>query len=157
MPLQYVFLSLLESGITDVSQILTMRILLVLVALSIKLSSRSYHTVSTCQELIFMYEGYSLPVEDIYTTYPACKNFTDSIPTYVVVNADITSGRPEEIGSILELSFGTCAWIGAVIHIFAVEWYLRSTADEDERLQKVSMARRKAAGLVDGAGKAGRQ
>lgn len=43
-----------------------------------------------------------------------------------------------------------------VIHIFAVEWYLRATQDEDERLQKVSMARRKAAGLVDGARKTGR-
>ena len=73
------------------------------------------------------------------------------------MNADITTGRPEEIGSILQLSFGPCMWMGMVIHIFAVEWYLRSTTDEDERLQKVSMARRKAAGLVDGAGKAGRQ
>ena len=70
MPLQYVFFSLLEPKITDVSQILTMRVLVVLIALSTKLSSRSYHTVSTCQELIFMYEGYSLPLEDIYTSYP---------------------------------------------------------------------------------------
>lgn len=103
-----------------------------------------------------MYEGYSLPVEDIYTTYPTCRNFTASIPAYVVVNADITTGRPEEVASILELCFGTCAWMSTVIHIFAIEWYLRATPDEDERLQKVSLARRKAAGLVDGAEKAGR-
>jgi hypothetical protein len=133
-----------------------MRVFLTLVALSAKLSSRSYHTVSTCQELIFMYEGYSLPVEDIYTTYPTCLNFTASIPAYVVVNADITNQRPEEVASILELSFGTCAWMAMVIHIFVIEWYLRATQDEDERLQKVSMARRRAAGLVDRAGKSGR-
>lgn len=96
-----------------------------------------------------MYEGYSLPVDDIFSRYPTCRNFTASVPTYVVINADITTGRPEEIGSIFELSFGTCAWIATVIHIFAVEWYLRSTKDEDERLQKVSVARRKAASLVD--------
>jgi hypothetical protein len=131
-----------------------MRVLMVLVALAAKLSSRRYHTVSTCQELIFMYEGYSIPLEDVYSTYPTCRNFTASIPAYVVVNADITTGRPEEVGAILKLSFGTCAWMAMVIHIFAVEWYLRATQDEDERLQKVSMARRKAAGLVDGAGKA---
>jgi hypothetical protein len=156
MPLQYVFSFPLEPELTDTSQILTMRVLLTLVALSAKLSSRGYHTVSTCQELIFMYEGYSLPLEDIYTTYPTCRNFIASIPAYVVVNADITTGRPEEIGSILELSFGTCAWMATVIHIFAVEWYLKATQEEDERLQKISMARRKAAGLVNGAGKAGR-
>jgi hypothetical protein len=127
---------------------------MVLVPFAAKLSSRRYHTVSTCQELIFMYEGYSIPLEDVYSTYPTCRNFTASIPAYVVVNADITTGRPEEVGAILELSFGTCAWMAMVIHIFAVEWYLRATQDEDERLQKVSMARRKAAGLVDGAGKA---
>lgn len=96
-----------------------------------------------------MYEKYSLPTEDIFSRYPPCRNFTASIPAYVVVNADITTQYPEEIGSILELSFGTCAWMATVIHIFAVEWYLRSTKDEDERLLKVSMTKRKAAGLVD--------
>jgi hypothetical protein len=148
MLLQYVLCSLSEIEPTDVSQILTMRALLVLVAISAKLSPRSYHTVSTCQEIIFMYEGYSLPVDDIFSRYPTCRNFTASIPAYVVINADITTGRPEEIGSILELSFGTCAWIATVIHIFAVEWYLRSTKDEDERLQNASVTR-KAASLVD--------
>lgn len=154
MPLQYALCSLSKFEIADMSQILTMRVFLVLVPLSAKLSSRRYHTVSTCQELIFMYEGYSLPLEDIYTTYPTCRNFTASIPAYVIVNADITTQRPEENASILDLSFGPCAWMAAVIHIFAVEWYLRATKDEDERLQKVSAARRKAAGLIDGAGKA---
>ena len=101
-----------------------------------------------------MYEGYSRPLEDIYTKYPMCRNFTASIPTYVVVNANITTERPEEISSIFELSFGTSAWMAGVIHIFAVEWYLRATQDEDERLQKVSMLRRRAAGLDGGAEKA---
>jgi hypothetical protein len=102
-----------------------------------------------------MYEGYSIPLEDVYSTYPTCRNFTESIPAYVVVNADIITKRPEEIAAILSLGFGTCAWMSLVIHIFAVEWYLRATTDEDERLKAVS-AGRKAAGLVDGVGKAGR-
>jgi hypothetical protein len=122
-----------------------MRVLLVLVATSAKFTSRSYHTVSTCQELIFMYERYSRPVEDIYSRYPTCRNFTASVPAYVIVNADISAGRVEETGSIFELCFGTCAWMATVIHIFAVEWYLKFTKDEDERLRKVSMAKKKAA------------
>ncbi len=129
------------------SQILTMRALIPLLAIAATFSPRSYHTVSTCQELIFMYDGYSLPAEDIFSKYPTCRNFTASVPAYVVINADIATGRPEEVSSILQLVFGACVWIGTVIHIVTVEWYLRATKDEDERLQKLSMVRRKAAGL----------
>jgi hypothetical protein len=130
-------------------QILSMRIILVLVALAAKLSPSSYRTVSTCQEIIFMYEQYSLPMENVYSTYPMCRNFTSSVPAYVVVNADFTIKHPEQLAAIFSLSSGPSVWAAQIIHIFAVEIYLRMMKDEDERLKSVSLARRKAAGMVD--------
>jgi hypothetical protein len=137
----------------DRAQILTMRLILVFIILAAKLSPTCYKGVTTCQEIVFLYEGYSLPLQNVYSAYPACRNFTSSIPIYVIVNADFVGTRPEQISAIFNLSFGPSVWIAQVIHIFAVEIYLRMTKDEDERLKTVSLARRKAAGMVDTPGK----
>jgi hypothetical protein len=142
--------------VDDRVQILTMRFILVLVVLGSKLSPSGYKGVSTCQEILFTYDYYSLPLENVYSFYPSCTNFTASIPTYVVVNAQFAFERPEQISTIFNLSFGPSAWISGVIHIFAIEFYLSKTKDEDERLKTVSLARRKAAGLVDAPGKTDR-
>lgn len=133
---------------TDRVQVLTMRLVLVLVVLAAKLSPNDYRLVSTCQEIIFAYGHYSIPLEKVYSAYSSCRNFTSSIPAYVVVNADIARGHPEQVLALLNLSFGPSAWIPGAIHIFAIEIYLRMTAGEDERLKTVSLARRKMTGIV---------
>jgi hypothetical protein len=125
---------------------------MIIISIAAELYSQNYLTISTCEEMIFMYNGYSKPLDMLYSAYPACQNTSSADVTYVIVKGRLTSGRPEEIASIFSLSFGVALWLSLVIHNFAVEKYLWSTKDEDERLRVVSMKRRKAAGMVDHVG-----
>ena len=54
---------------------------------------------------------------------------------------------PEEKAALLNMIFGVSGWLASVVHLILVEVYLNYTKDEDERLKKVSIVRRKAAGL----------
>jgi hypothetical protein len=105
-----------------------------------------YKVVTTCQQILFMYDE---PVSsDLLDRYPSCSDITSSSePVYVIANASLNQGYPEESAAILGLAFGVSSWIAQVIHILAVEVYLNLTKDEDERLKRISVLRRKAARL----------
>jgi hypothetical protein len=109
-----------------------------------------FKVVTTCDELLFMYNRASIPQDRIYSAYPACQNFnssTSTTPTYVIVNAALDNKRPETLAGVISVSFGVAVWASQVIHLIGVEWYLRSSKHEDERLRKVSLAKRKAVGM----------
>lgn len=60
---------------------------------------------------------------------------------------------PEERAAMMSIVFGVSGWAALVTHFVLTEVYLSFTRDEDERLRKVSMARRKKAGLETEKGK----
>lgn len=65
---------------------------------------------------------------------------------HVIVNATLSRRLPEEKAALMNMVFGVSGWVALVIHILLVEVYLNYSKDEDERLKKVSLIRRKAAG-----------
>jgi len=136
---------------TNNHQILTMRLIMYIMSNLAKFfAPNGYKTVSTCKQLIFMYEDKSFPLSELFERYSVCANVVDSSETvYVVVNAFMKRARPEELAAILGLTFGPAMWMAQVIHVLAAEWYLNETKREDERLKEVSRLRRKAAGMVE--------
>jgi predicted membrane protein len=107
-----------------------------------KISPNSYRRVFTCQEILFMYEDPTI----MLTKYPSCANITSQDdPVYVIVTATLKRSNREEVAAMLDMCFGAAGWAAGTLHIFAVEIYLSYTRGEDERLKKVSEARRKAA------------
>jgi Predicted membrane protein (DUF2306) len=102
-----------------------------------------YFTVRGCEEIIFIY-GSAKPVQSFY---PACFNTTYSNNNNVVVKANIYSGRPEQIGASLGISFGPAIWLALLIHLVGVEFYLSLTQAESERLRMVSYERQLIAGF----------
>lgn len=95
-----------------------------------------------------MYESVtnSTSLASLYIRYPMCTNLsTSDHPVYVVVNAAMAF--PEEKAALLNMIFGVSEWTALLIHALAVEIYLNTTRDEGERLKKVSLMRRRAAGF----------
>ena len=132
-------------------QILSLRIFLpIIVIAAAEISPNAYKSVSTCEQIIFMQQYAPEPkaLGSLYVRYPACANLTTKgDDVFVVVNASLDEAFPEEVAALLNMAFGVAGWLAGLIHIFLVEVYLNYTKDEDERLKKVSMARRRAAGL----------
>jgi hypothetical protein len=123
--------------------------MIILAQLTNLLSPDGFYSVSTCAELIALTTDYSIPLHGVHTRYPACA-LPSSNSTLVIVPARWDKERPEEIASVLGLTFGVSAWIALLLHVIVVEWYLNSTLgkEEDQRLRKFSESRRKAAGLT---------
>ena len=134
------------------TQILTLRIFMIVLAISIaKLSPNSYKSVLPCDEIIYMYQFVAYPsnLSSLYSRYPACVKLEESgsgSDVYVVVNATLGNGMfPEERAALMNMIFGVSGWIALVLHILLVEVYLSYNKEEDEWLRRVSGVRRKAA------------
>jgi hypothetical protein len=114
-------------------------------------SPEGYRSVQTCEEIIFTYNFVknSTSVESLYERYPTCLGYDKSNmgDVHVIVNARLRRYYPEERQALLNLVFGVSGWAAMVVHLALTEIYLNYTKDEGERLKKVSVARRKAAGL----------
>lgn len=88
-------------------------------------------------------------VDSLYTRYPACVGY-DKLrmgDVYVIVNAGLHRYFPEERAALLNMIFGVSGWAAILVHVLLIEVYLNYTKAEDERLKKVSTARRRAAGF----------
>lgn len=107
----------------------------------------NFQVVSTCEQLISMYNSKSFPLDDLFSHYPMCLNETAG-ETFVVVQASLSRARPDQTAALTTLTFGAALWMGTVINVLAVEWYLQATKEEDERLRKVSGRRKKALGVA---------
>jgi hypothetical protein len=122
----------------------------IIVMLTGKLSPNGYKSVTTCEELIFMYQSVtnSTSVASLYTRYPACSGWATGMENvYVIVNVGLARWYQEEKTALLNMAFGVSGWAGLVVNILGVEWWLNVTREEDEGLKKVSLVRRRAAGL----------
>lgn len=88
-------------------------------------------------------------VGTMYARYPACVGYdkTSMGDVHVMVNASLHRAFPEQRAALINMVFGVSGWTALVVHILLTEIYLSYTRDEDERLRKVSVLRRKAAGL----------
>lgn len=81
--------------------------------------------------------------------YPECAAYySGQNPNqHVAIPADMNSGRPDQIASGLNITFGAAGWLALAIHLFAVEIYLQLTPKEAERLRRVSYQRQLEAGM----------
>jgi Predicted membrane protein (DUF2306) len=116
--------------------IITLRLIMVLSALIITMLN-SYYTTMSCEEITFIY-GSSDPVNKFY---PQCSSSNTTADELVVVHALFGSGRPEQIGASLRVSFGMGMWLAIFMHAVGVEIYLALTPRESNRLRQVSYER----------------
>ena len=107
------------------------------------ISPNRYKTVSTCAEILHTYEtlscNFTRSLPRLLTRYPSCADLSDegAKEVFVAVNASLDVMRPEEIFSMLSLVYGTCAFLGLMVHVIGVEVYLEWSRAEDEKLRKV--------------------
>jgi hypothetical protein len=117
-------------------------------------SPGGYKSITTCEEMIFTYNliANASLFASLYTRYPACVGYNVSTmgDVYVIVNASLNREYPEEKAALLNMVFGASGWVAGVVHLILTEVYLNYTKDEDERLKKISIVRRRAAGLEVG-------
>jgi len=116
--------------------IITLRLILIISALSIT-ALDSYYTTMSCDEITFVY-GSSVPVKNFY---PQCSTPNSTVNDLVVVHAKFDFQRPEQIGASLRMSFGMALWLAIAIHLVGVEMYLGLTPRESNRLRQVSYER----------------
>lgn len=57
------------------------------------------------------------------------------------------NGGPEQIASVLDITFPLSIWLALVIHVVGIELYLRLTPKEAQRLRTVSYQRQLEAGM----------
>jgi hypothetical protein len=107
------------------------------------ISPNRYKAVSTCAEILHTYRTlscnftHSLP--RLLERFPSCADLSEEAgkEVFVAVNASLNVMRPEEIFSMLSLVYGTCAFLGLMIHVLGVEVYLEWSKAEDQRLKRV--------------------
>ena len=157
--------------------ILTMRPLMVLMALTISFLARRdirFNAALPCPQAFYMLTnggdiGISNSKPDFFTTYgfecsPALGMM--STPSTVltrpnmsplggfeailadgraIISANLISRRIDFRAAALDLSFGPAFLLGIAINAIIVEWYLRKTSNEAQRLQKLGAIKRKLA------------
>lgn len=105
-----------------------------------------YYTVRPCAVVDHMFRNTQAIVEQLY---PECMAYySGQNPNqHVTIAADMHSGRPDQIASGLNITFGAAGWLALAIHLIAVEIYLQLTPKEAERLRRVSYQRQLEAGM----------
>lgn len=128
--------------------ILTMRPIFILMAfLAKKLAPHGFHTVSTCDQLIYVYKRKGFSISELISRYPACAaldpnlitnatipfaasfgrrgvNGTDVEPIYVAVRAYLSTQNVEELTAMLGLTFGPAFWFALMLHVVGTEWWI---------------------------------
>ncbi|RDW82663.1 hypothetical protein BP6252_03775 [Coleophoma cylindrospora] len=131
--------------------VFTLRVCMMIFGIGVQyFSANQYRTVTTCQEVLYLYETLNSSVAPVYAKYPVCTNVTSAMRALPMVDVVVTpafGGGVEQRIAMLNLNFGVAGWAALLLHGAAVEIYLNATKDEDARLKKVSAMRRKAAGL----------
>jgi hypothetical protein len=114
----------------------------------------SFRLPLSCAKMEFLFPD-PLELAAMYTRHPVCLNLTSTASenTYVGISANLRKNNLEETTAILSLVFGLAGMIGFIMNVGFVETYLNLTRDEDERLKKVSLARRRKLGWEKAEGK----
>ncbi|KAL8812880.1 MAG: hypothetical protein Q9200_000702 [Gallowayella weberi] len=121
--------------------IVTLRIIMIISALIVSQSSRSYQ-VWPCEKLAYVFEDDDATFRD---RYPACFITNGTTDGNVAVRAKFGEVGAE-IGASLGFSFGTAGWLALFLHAVGVEMYLALTPHESNRLRTVSYHRQLEAG-----------
>ncbi|EPE24223.1 hypothetical protein GLAREA_08073 [Glarea lozoyensis ATCC 20868] len=138
-----------------VGSILSLRVWMVILIVGImRIAPDTFYVAISCAKMEFMFPD---PVDRaaMYERHPSCFNLTTaaSEKTYMGISANMKRVNLEETTAILSLVFGLAGMIGLIMNIGFVETYLNLTRDDDERLKKFSMAKRRKLGLEKPEGK----
>jgi hypothetical protein len=124
--------------------------MIIIAVTSVKISPNAYKFVFTCDQLIYTYKFVtnSTSLSSFSTRYPTCDvNSSDGSDIYVIVNASLNKAYPEEKAALMNLIFGVSSWLALVLHMVLTELYLNLTDDENDRLKKISVTKRRMGGL----------
>lgn len=95
-----------------------------------KFTPTRFHTVTTCERIIATYARCGLSDALPLLYYPQRATSSPALARpLVVVNAVFhldRQYRPEQNAALIELCFGPAFWVGIVMNILCVEWYLSS-------------------------------
>ncbi|KAG8769304.1 hypothetical protein FRC12_005045 [Ceratobasidium sp. 428] len=105
------------------SSAITGRVLAIIVRAIVSVSA-PYYAVWSCDEVSFLLKNTSAAA----SMFPACvlSGGEDPKTVYVPVHASIHED-PINFGSAQRVSFGMALWLGILIHVVAVEIYIRGT------------------------------
>jgi hypothetical protein len=118
--------------------------MIVFVVSIVKFFPNSFNSIISCDEIRYMnhFSPNATHLPSLSSRYPTCANEAHAL---VVVNARLGVEKyPEEREALMNLVFGVSGWVALVVHVLLVEVFLNGSKEEDERLKKVSEARRKA-------------
>ncbi|KAI4721212.1 hypothetical protein E4T48_02517 [Aureobasidium sp. EXF-10727] len=125
------------------STIVTIRIIMIISAQIISMN-RNWYTVRPCAQIAF-----ALGENDTLAAYPQCADyFNGNAPNLpVIVTADFASENSMELSVALGIPFGAAGWLALLLHTIAIEFYLRLTPRESNRLRQVSCERQLERGM----------
>ncbi|KAI4725816.1 hypothetical protein E4T49_06404 [Aureobasidium sp. EXF-10728] len=125
------------------STIVTIRIIMIISAQIISMN-RNWYTVRPCAQIAF-----ALGENDTLAAYPQCADyFNGNAPNLpVIVTADFASENSMELSVALGIPFGAAGWLALLLHTIAIEFYLRLTPRESNRLRQVSYERQLERGM----------
>ncbi|KAK2009492.1 hypothetical protein LZ32DRAFT_608402 [Colletotrichum eremochloae] len=117
-----------------------------LAAIPIATRNRNAWAVWMCDEISFLYAtaGMQFPK----AAYPDCFLPDGSLDRWkrVAVLAVENPDMPEQLGSVVYISYGAILWLCLFLHVVGVELYLWMTPRESERLRRVSYEKQLEAG-----------
>lgn len=130
------------------ASIITLRLIQALSAVIISMYPSGWYQVMPCAELLYIANSTQTALETAYSTYPVCSpsNSNMTVDSQVIVKANF-NGEPEQIGAALAIGFPMAIWLALVMHAVGIEFYLRLTPKEAERLRILSYKRQLAAGM----------
>ena len=117
-----------------------MRIISLAMANIVGSSSNRPYSTFPCAVIDYMF-GHNETL--VMTVHPPCTSFYSGQDAnqHILVHADTTSGRPDELVAAYNATFGSGSWLALAIHCIMVEVYIRLTSAESERLRRVSHLR----------------
>ncbi|KAI5863975.1 hypothetical protein GGS23DRAFT_523242 [Durotheca rogersii] len=124
--------------------ILTLRIVLVFAVISISLTG-GYYSALPCGKINFIKKSENATL----ASYPECAAFFsgEKPELHAVVEATVFNRDAVQMAAAINQSFGMSGWVALALHVVCLEFYLRYTSDEGERLRKMYYPRRVALGL----------
>ncbi|KXJ88388.1 hypothetical protein Micbo1qcDRAFT_189882 [Microdochium bolleyi] len=131
--------------------IVTMRPIFILLALAAS-KLGNFHLALPCDKIEYVLANAQVPDPNITLagTFPDCAAYLSGAdPAKMTVVRANLRGSIVERTAALNMSFGTATWVALIIHAVLLELYLHYTAEEDQRLKKVSHQKRLAAGLIN--------
>jgi len=141
----------IQTNLINIIQILSLRVVMVFLVVGISnFCPARFRFVLSCEELAYLHRSNATALTAVASRYPSCVGLANGIGSadvFVAIPANWSKEFQENRTALVNLVFGASGVVGYIVNIFLLEIYLRKTSGENERLRKVSDARRRAAGL----------